>query len=61
MFDRDGSDKESEFKVGNAFMIVVASDSITSFQSIDQWESLIRKKQKREPIFLVLTMMSESE
>ena len=58
MLDRDGSDKESEFRFGHAFMIVVASDSITSFESIDQWQSLIRKTHMKEPIFLVLTMMS---
>ena len=42
-------------------MIVVASDSRSSFDSIDAWKAQIRKTNKIVPIFLALVQKEQSE
>ena len=61
LYSRNGDNIESKFDESHAFMIVVASDSLESFQSIDKWQELIRKDNPRVPISLVLVNKNEYE
>ena len=61
IWDYPGSNKEQRLKSRNGWMIVVASDSRSSFDSIDAWKAQIRKTNKIEPIFLALVQKEQSE
>ena len=55
---RQGQDRQSKFGPSHAFMILVSTESESSYRSIDEWRDLIRKKNKNQPIYLVLIMKS---